>query len=68
MRAGMSHPGARMTYRGMQVKALDEAAAMWRQMAREARSDSERDECLSFATFYEQSARVVETRSPERLH
>lgn len=57
-----------MSYRAMQAKAFDDAAATWRKMAREARSEAERDECLSFANFYEQSARVVERRSPEKLH
>ena len=57
-----------MSYRAEQAKSLDAAADMWRAMAREARSSGERDECLSFATFYEQSARIVEQRSPEKLH
>jgi hypothetical protein len=57
-----------MSYRAIQAKALDEAAAAWRKMARDARSETERDECLRFADFYEQSARVVECRSPEKLH
>ncbi len=57
-----------MSYRAEQAKALDEVATMWRAMARKARSAAERDECLSFAIFYEQSAHVVEQRSPEKLH
>jgi hypothetical protein len=57
-----------MSYRAIQAKAFDEAAAAWRKMARGARSDAERDECLSLAKFYEQSARAVEQRSPEKLH
>jgi hypothetical protein len=57
-----------MSYRAIQAKALDEAAAAWRKMARDARSETERDECLRFADFYEQSARVVERCSPEKLH
>jgi len=40
--------GTGMSYRAMQVKAFDEAAATWRNLAREARSNAERDECLSF--------------------
>ena len=52
----------------MQAKALEETAVMWRHLARLAQSDTERDECLSFANFYEQSARVVERRCPEKLH
>jgi hypothetical protein len=57
-----------MSYRSEQAKSFEEVAAMWRAMAREARSAAERDEYLSFARFYEQSARIVEQRCPEKLH
>jgi len=57
-----------MSHRAEQAKAFDVAAATWRKMAREARSPAEREECLGYANFYEQSARIVERRSREKLH
>jgi hypothetical protein len=51
-----------------QAKSFREIAKFILDSAAEAETEEDRDECLMLADFYEQSARVLEQRTKERLH
>ena len=51
-----------------QAKSFREIAKLIMDSAAEAATESERDECLLLAHFYEQSARELEQRTKQRLH
>ena len=51
-----------------QAKHFREIAKLILDAAALVESDSERDECLMLALFYEQSARELEQRTKQRLH
>ncbi len=51
-----------------QAKSFREIAKLIMASAAEAASDSERDECLMLALFYEKSAIELEQRTKQRLH
>jgi hypothetical protein len=51
-----------------QAKSFREIAKLILNIAAEATSDSERDECLLLALFYEKSAHELEQRTRQRLH
>jgi hypothetical protein len=51
-----------------QAKSFRKIAKLILDSAAEATTDSERDECLMLAHFYEQSARELEQRTKQRLH
>ena len=51
-----------------QAKQFREIAKYILDSAAEAETEEDRDECLMLARFYEQSARDLELRTPQRLH
>jgi hypothetical protein len=51
-----------------QAKSFRQIAKLILDSAAEAKTDSERDECLLLALFYEQSAHELELRTKQRLH
>ena len=51
-----------------QAKSFREIAKLIMSIAAEATSDSERDECMLLALFYEKSAHELELRVKQRLH
>ncbi len=51
-----------------QAKSFREIAKLILDTAAEAATDSERDECLLLALFYEQSAHELKQRTKKRLH
>jgi len=51
-----------------QAKNFREIAKLILDSAAEAETEEDRDECLMLAHFYEQSARVLEQRTKQRLH